>query len=51
MPLDAVFLSALTQELSAQVTGAKVDKVQQPERDVLLLSLRSRQGNSHGTEV
>ena len=45
MPLDAVFLSALTQELSAQVTGAKVDKVQQPERDVLLLSLRSRQGN------
>lgn len=45
MPLDAVFLSALTRELSAQVTGAKIDKVQQPERDQLLLSLRSRQGN------
>lgn len=45
MPLDAVFLSALTAELSAQVTGAKIDKVQQPERDVLLLSLRSRTGN------
>ena len=45
MPLDAVFLSALTQELSEQVTGAKIDKVQQPERDMLLLSLRSRTGN------
>lgn len=45
MPLDAVFLSALENELSVQVTGAKIDKVQQPERDVLLLSLRSRTGN------
>lgn len=45
MPLDAVFLSALTGELSGQVTGAKIDKVQQPERDQLLLSLRSRSGN------
>lgn len=45
MPLDAVFLSALTVELSRQVTGAKIDKVQQPERDMLLLSLRSRTGN------
>ena len=39
MPLDSVFLSALTGELSEQITGAKIDKVQQPERDQLLLSL------------
>lgn len=45
MPLDSVFLSALTGELSEQITGAKIDKVQQPERDQLLLSLRSRMGN------
>lgn len=45
MPLDAVFLSALTSELTEQITGAKIDKVQQPERDMLLLSLRSKQGN------
>lgn len=45
MPLDSIFLSALTQELAGQITGAKIDKVQQPERDQLLLSLRSRNGN------
>lgn len=39
MPLDAVFLTGLTRELEARVTGAKIDKVQQPERDLLLLSL------------
>ena len=40
MPLDSVFLSALAGELSERITGAKIDKVQQPERDLLLLSLR-----------
>ena len=45
MPLDAVFLTGLTRELEARVTGAKIDKVQQPERDLLLLSLRTRDGN------
>ncbi len=45
MPLDSIFLSALTDELSEKLTGAKIDKVQQPERDQLLLSLRSRNGN------
>lgn len=46
MPLDAVFLTGLTRELEARVTGAKIDKVQQPERDLLLLSLRTRDGNA-----
>lgn len=46
MALDAVFLSALCNELNRQVTGAKIDKVQMPERDQILLSVRSRQGNS-----
>lgn len=46
MPLDAVFLTGLTRELDARVTGAKIDKVQQPERDLLLLSLRTRDGNA-----
>ena len=30
MPLDSIFLSALTDELSEKLTGAKIDKVQQP---------------------
>lgn len=45
MALDAVFLTALCAELNGQVAGAKIDKVQQPERDQILLSIRSRQGN------
>lgn len=40
MPLDAVVLTALTAELSKQITGMKIDKVHQPERDLILLSLR-----------
>ena len=45
MPLDAICLSALTAELREKLEGAKIDKVQQPERDMLLLSLRGRSGN------
>lgn len=45
MPLDAVFLSGLTNELSAQITGARIDKIQQPERDLLLFGLRMQGGN------
>ncbi len=45
MPLDAVFLSGVTGELQSRITGAKIDKVQQPERDMLLLSLRLMSGN------
>ena len=39
MPLDAVCLTALKNELAPVLTGARIDKVQQPERDLLLLSL------------
>ena len=37
MPLDAICLSALTAELREKLEGAKIDKVQQPERDMLAL--------------
>jgi predicted ribosome quality control (RQC) complex YloA/Tae2 family protein len=40
MPLDAVFLTALSAELEGRVMGLKIDKVQQPERDQILLTLR-----------
>jgi predicted ribosome quality control (RQC) complex YloA/Tae2 family protein len=40
LPLDAICLSAVTDELRGKIIGARIDKVQQPERDVLLLSLR-----------
>ena len=44
MPLDAVCLTALVNELAPQLEGAHIDKVQQPARDLLLLSLYTRQG-------
>lgn len=46
MPLDAVCVSALAAELNSAAVGAKIDKVQQPEKDVLLLSLRTPGGNA-----
>ena len=45
MPLDSVTVSALAEELRAELVGAKIDKVQQPERDTILLSLRGPGGN------
>ena len=40
MPLDAICLSGLTRELRNKLTGAKIDKIQQPERDMVLFTLR-----------
>lgn len=45
MPLDAIYLSALTTELRDKLEGGRIDKVQQPERDMLLISLRSKGEN------
>lgn len=40
MPLDAICLRALVNELKPTLTGARVEKVQQPARDQILLVLR-----------
>ena len=45
MPLDAITLSALTAELKEKLEGGRIDKVQQPERDMLLLALRAKGEN------
>ncbi|MCI8537058.1 MAG: fibronectin/fibrinogen-binding protein [Oscillospiraceae bacterium] len=41
MPLDAICMTALRRELEPVVAGARIDKLYQPERDEILLSLRS----------
>lgn len=46
MPLDALCLAAAAQELRAVLPGCRVDKVLQPERDVILLNLRGDGGAS-----
>ena len=40
MALDAILLSALMGELAPMLEGGRIDKIQQPERDqVIILSL------------
>lgn len=41
MALDALAIRCLTKELSAAATGSRIDKIHQPERDEILLHLRS----------
>lgn len=45
MPFDAVYMSALKDELSEVLPTSRIDKINQPERDELILSLRTPQGN------
>ena len=44
MPLDAVCLRAVVQELEPSVVNARVDKIYQPARDEIILALRGREG-------
>ena len=44
MPIDAVFLDSLCCELRKSLLTCRVDKVQQPERDTILLSMRGPAG-------
>lgn len=40
MPLDAVCLQAVVEELAPQLTGSRIEKIQQPARDQVVLLLR-----------
>ena len=40
MPLDAIYLSALLEEMSDELIGMRIDKIRQPERDEIILALR-----------
>jgi predicted ribosome quality control (RQC) complex YloA/Tae2 family protein len=43
--LDVALLAALTRELSAELAGARIDKVTQPERDEIVFHVRTQAGN------
>ncbi len=45
MPLDAICLMAVAEELRAAVLGGKIDKVYQPSRDEVVLAVRGSCGN------
>ena len=44
MPFDAFFLTAVRRELEGSLIGCRIDKVQQPQRDTLVLSMRGAAG-------
>jgi predicted ribosome quality control (RQC) complex YloA/Tae2 family protein len=46
MPLDAICLDAVTGEVAQQIIGMKIDKIQQPAGETLLLVLRGRGGGA-----
>lgn len=45
MPLDAVVLSALCSEMEEVLTGARIDKITMPEKDMVILFIHGPQGN------
>ncbi len=46
MALDGAFLSCLREELTAALKEARVDKIHQPSREELVISMRSRNGTN-----
>lgn len=46
MALDGIFLHFLKQEIEREALGARVEKVSQPSREELVLSLRSRRAQA-----
>ena len=44
MAFDALFLTAVLEEVREKCLGARVDKIHQPSRDTLILHLRCREG-------
>ena len=45
MAIDSLTLTAALRELSRDLAGARTDKIQQPERDVFILTMRTQSGN------
>ena len=41
MPLDAICLTAVVEELKKTLVGGKVDKIYQPTRDEVILNIRA----------
>ena len=45
MPLDAITLSSVVEELKTHILGAKLDKIYQPTRDQVVFLLRTKEGS------
>ncbi|HBA97825.1 MAG TPA: hypothetical protein DCZ23_06935 [Lachnospiraceae bacterium] len=49
MALDGITIAALVNELKNTITGARITKIAQPEKDELLLTVKQSINNSDGT--
>ncbi len=47
MPFDGFTISALCFELDQALQGARIDKIHQPEKDELMISIRMAHGGNH----
>ena len=45
MPLDAICVQGLVRELNERTVGGRIDKIYQPDKEEIILSIRSAQGN------
>ena len=45
MPMDAICLTAVAEEIRAVVVGGRIDKIHQPSRDEVVLAIRGNEGN------
>src|SRR5699024_2421368 len=45
MPMDAVCMTAVTEELRRALPGGRIDKIHQPARDEVVLAVRGTEGN------
>ena len=44
MALDTITIKCLTEELAKAITGARIEKVYQPEKDEIILNIKSQNG-------
>ncbi len=45
MPLDAICLTAVAEEIRGAICGGRVDKIHQPGRDEIVMAVRGAEGN------
>ena len=45
MPLDGITLNSVVQEIAGVLTGGRIDKIQQPEADEIIMAVRSHGQN------
>ncbi|MCL2321328.1 MAG: NFACT family protein, partial [Oscillospiraceae bacterium] len=45
MALDGIYLYSLIYELNLKLSGGKIDKINQPEKDEIIFSIRNNKEN------